>query len=261
MTDKLQSLKQRILDRDDLPAHIAIIMDGNGRWAKERNLPRLAGHNEGVNSVREVVRACGELGIEVLTLYTFSVENWSRPPSEVSALMQLLVKTIRREVDELMENNVKLNVVGAMGDLPPEPRRSMESAIERTANNTGLNLNLALSYGGRMEILDAVKSVCRDVEAGELSLDALDECVFRRYLYTADFPDPDLLIRTSGESRLSNFLLWQIAYTEIYITSVYWPSFRRKELYQAILNYQSRERRYGKVSEQVNSQPVFAEHS
>jgi len=175
--------------------------------------------------------------------------------------MQLLVKTIRREVDELMENNVKLNVIGAMDDLPLEPRKSMEAAIERTSGNTGLNLNLALSYGGRMEILEAVKQICEDVESGNLSLDGLDEALFGRYLYTADYPDPDLLIRTSGESRLSNFLLWQVAYTEFYITSVYWPNFRRKELYKAILNYQSRERRYGKVSEQVNNEPLLAEHS
>jgi len=261
MTDELRTLKQQILESNDIPAHIAVIMDGNGRWAKERNLPRLAGHNEGVNSVREVVRACGELGVEVLTLYTFSVENWNRPPSEVSALMQLLLKTIRREVDELMENNVKLDVIGAMDDLPTEPRKSMEEAIEKTGDNTGLNLNLALSYGGRMELLEAVKRICRDVENGSLTLDELDESKFGRYLYTADFPDPDLLIRTSGESRLSNFLLWQLAYTEIYITSIYWPDFRRRELYKAILNYQSRERRYGKVSEQINNQPILAEHS
>jgi len=251
MTDDIQVLKDNILKHGCLPRHIAIIMDGNGRWAKERNLPRVAGHNEGINSVREVVRACGDLGVEALTLYTFSVENWNRPATEVSALMRLLLRTIRKEVDDLMKNNVNLNVLGDLEDLPPEPKQGMEEAIERTHNNSGLKLNLALNYGGRQEILDAIVRLYHDIAAGKRTPEEIDEKLFSTYLYTADMPDPDLLIRTSGESRISNFLLWQIAYTELYITSVYWPDFREGELYKAILDYQSRERRFGKVSEQI----------
>lgn len=261
MTNTVESLEKQIRNNGVVPQHIAIIMDGNGRWAKERSLPRLAGHNEGINSVREVVRACGELNVEALTLYTFSKENWNRPPTEVSALMKLLLRTIRKEVDELMENNVELSVIGDLEDLPPDPRRGMQEAMDRTAGNTGLQLNLALSYGGRGEIIEAVKSIYRDIETGKISLNNIDEALFSSYLHTAALPDPDLLIRTSGEARISNFLLWQLAYTELYITSVYWPDFRREELYKAILDYQSRERRFGKVSEQIKNEPILAEQS
>ncbi|MCF7804607.1 MAG: isoprenyl transferase [Candidatus Marinimicrobia bacterium] len=261
MTADLESLEQQIQQHGRLPSHIAIIMDGNGRWAKERSLPRLAGHNEGINSVREIVRACGELGVEALTLYTFSKENWNRPPREVTALMKLLLRTIRKEVDELMANNVKIRVIGDLEDLPPEPRQSMKEAMDRTANNTGLQLNLALSYGGRSEILEAVEALYHDIQAGKHSINELDENLFSSYMHTGSQPDPDLLIRTSGEARISNFLLWQLAYTELYITSVYWPDFRREELYKAILDYQSRERRFGKVSEQIKNKPLVAEQS
>ena len=245
-----EELKSQVESADNLPRHIAIIMDGNGRWARNRKFPRIAGHKEGINSVREITRACGEMGIGYLTLYTFSQENWSRPRMEVSALMNLLVETIRREIDELMENNVRLHVIGRMEELPEKPRVEMEEGIRRTAENNGLNLVLALNYGGRIEILDAITRLCQEQENG-LDFSELTEQVFEKYLYTKGMPDPDMVIRTSGESRVSNFLLWQMAYSEIIITSTLWPAFRRKELYEAILDFQSRERRFGKVSEQL----------
>lgn len=235
------------LDKENIPRHIAIIMDGNGRWAKQRSLPRIAGHREGINSVREIVRTCGELGVEVLTLYTFSLENWRRPQKEVSALMHLLLATINHEVSDLNHNNVKLKVIGKIEDLPGKPRAGMLNAIERLKDNTGLILNLALSYGGRQEIVDAVCRICEEGKQG------ITEEEFAAYLYTNDIPDPELLIRTSGELRLSNFLLWQLAYTEIYVTDVLWPDFRSPQLYEAILAYQQRERRFGRVSEQLSS--------
>ncbi|MBO8130345.1 MAG: isoprenyl transferase [Candidatus Marinimicrobia bacterium] len=249
--EELEKLRKEVLERGDLPRHIAIIMDGNGRWAKERGLPRIAGHNEGINSVREVTRECGQIGIEVLTLYTFSVENWARPKSEVNALMNLLLRTIQNEIGELMENNVKLVTIGHLEDLPEKPKQGLLEAIEKTSNNTGLILNLAISYGGRLEIIDAVKQIAKMVKDGRLEPEDINDNIFSQYLYTRDLPDPDLLIRTSGESRVSNFLLWQIAYTELYITPVYWPAFRRKELLTAILDFQKRERRFGKISEQL----------
>ena len=245
-----EELKSQVELAGNLPCHIAIIMDGNGRWARSRKLPRIAGHKEGINSVREITRACGEMGIGYLTLYTFSQENWSRPRMEVSALMNLLVETIRREIDELMENNVRLHVIGRMEELPEKPRVEMEEGIRRTAENNGLNLVLALNYGGRIEILDAVTRLCQEQQDG-LDFSELTEQVFEKYLYTKGMPDPDMVIRTSGESRVSNFLLWQMAYSEIIITSTLWPAFRSKELYEAILDFQSRERRFGKVSEQL----------
>jgi undecaprenyl diphosphate synthase len=222
-------------------------MDGNGRWAKQRLLPRIAGHREGINSVREVVKVCGELKVEVLTLYTFSAENWRRPKHEVSALMQLLLKTINREADDLDKNNVRLKVIGKIEDLPIQPRIGMLRAIDRLQKNTGLILTLALSYGGRQEILDAVNKAISSGSEG------LNEADFSDLMYTAGLPDPELLIRTSGELRISNFLLWQLAYTEIYVTDILWPDFRREELYQAISAFQKRERRFGQVSEQLNS--------
>ncbi len=262
MTEDVLSLKERVLEKGCIPRHIAIIMDGNGRWAKERNLPRVAGHHEGINSVREVVRACGEIGVETLTLYTFSVENWNRPPTEVSALMRLLLHTVQSELKDLMKNNVKLAVLGDLDDIPEEPKAGILDAIGRTEKNTGLKLNLALNYGGRQEIIEAITKLYREIEAGKYSIEDLDEEIFSQYLYTSDLPDPDLLIRTSGESRISNFLLWQIAYTEMYITSVFWPDFREEELYKAVQDFQSRERRFGKVSEQVREdKKILVQHS
>ncbi|MFH1862870.1 MAG: isoprenyl transferase [bacterium] len=228
-----------------IPKHIAIIMDGNGRWAKQRSLPRIAGHQEGINSVREIVRVCGEFKVEILTLYTFSSENWRRPWQQVSALMHLLLATINREADDLNRNNVRLRVIGKIEDLPDKPRKGMLKAIEKLNSNTGLLLNLALSYGGRQEIVEAVRRICREGKQD------ITEAEFAGYLYTADLPDPELLIRTSGEFRLSNFLLWQLAYTEIYVTDVLWPDFRRQDLLDAIAAFQHRERRFGKVSEQL----------
>ena len=254
--DKL--VQEEIRASGKLPNHIAIIMDGNGRWAKSRGLPRVAGHGEGIKSVKDIVEACGQLGIENLTLYTFSVENWSRPKREVSALMKLLLRTIRRELKELMKNNVVISTIGNLDDLPADAAKEMRHAMENTAKNTGLRLHLALSYGSRKEIINAVKNIIIAVESGELKLEDIDEAVFSDYLYTKDIPDPDLLIRTSGEARISNFLLWQVAYTEIYITETLWPRFRREQLYEAIRDYQSRERRFGLVSEQIGKQKEAA---
>ncbi len=249
--DRDQSIQEELKQKGNLPRHIAIIMDGNGRWARRRGLPRVAGHRKAVESVRDVVEACGDLGIEVLTLYTFSVENWGRPREEVTALMSLLVETIRKEIDDLVKNNVRLITIGHLEDLPPITRESIEYGMERTRHNTGLILNLALSYGGRREIVDTVKAIARKVLNGELRPEDIDEEVVSNHLYTAGLPDPDLLIRTSGELRISNFLLWQLAYTEMYITEVLWPDFRREHLYEAIRAYQKRERRFGLVSEQL----------
>ncbi len=247
---KEDELRRKVEKIGNLPAHIAVIMDGNGRWARRRGLPRIAGHREGINSVREITRACGELGVDFLTLYTFSQENWRRPKLEVSALMNLLVETIRREIDELMENNVRLRVIGKLEELPEKPRVEMEEGIERTAKNSGLTLILALNYSGRMEILEAANKIWTLQKNGE-EVTSLTEELFEKQLYTSGIPHPDLVIRTSGESRISNFLLWQIAYSEIVITPTLWPAFRRKELYETISEYQSRERRFGKVSHQV----------
>jgi undecaprenyl diphosphate synthase len=226
-------------------------MDGNGRWARERTLPRIAGHREGVNSVREVTRICGEIDVEFLTLYTFSKENWKRPKKEVSALMTLLLRTINKEVKGLHKNNVKFNIIGDLEMLPPSTRKGLEEGISLTSQNTGLNLSLALNYGSRQEMLEATQTLAMQVKDGLISVGDINEELFSKYLYTNGIPDPDLMIRTSGESRLSNFLLWQSAYTEIYMTSTYWPDFREKELLEAILDYQKRERRFGKVSEQI----------
>jgi undecaprenyl diphosphate synthase len=236
-------LQRRLKESGEIPKHIAIIMDGNGRWAKRRGLPRLAGHREGIRSVRDLVSACGELGVKVLTLYTFSRENWKRPRREVAALMGLLLRTIEREVDDLVAKNVQLRAIGRLEDLPQVSREAFQRAMQRTAANTGLVLNLALSYGGRQEILDAIAAYAKHPVL------PLTEQAFESYLYTAGLPDPDLLIRTSGELRISNFLLWQLAYTELYVTDVLWPDFRRRELYSAIESYQKRERRYGRLKE------------
>jgi undecaprenyl diphosphate synthase len=252
----VESLREVIIKNGNIPSHIAIIMDGNGRWAKEKMLPRFAGHGEGINSVREITRVCGEIDVKHLTLYTFSSENWSRPKMEVSALMKLLLKTITKEVSELNKNNVRLTSIGALEEMPKEARQGILDGIEKTKNNTGLNLVLALSYGGRQEILKAVKQLCADLEKGEITTSDIDPTMFENYLYTANTPDPELLIRTGGENRISNFLLWQIAYTELFVTDVYWPAFREEELLIAIQNYQERERRFGKVSEQLGKRHV-----
>ena len=245
MGRNLKKYRKEILERGNIPRHIAIIMDGNGRWAKQRILPRVAGHHEGINSVREIVRISGEIGVEVLTLYTFSTENWKRPVNEVSALMSLLLNTIRKEVKDLDKNNVRLTTIGALEDLPEKPRQAMLEAMEELKNNAGLNLNLALSYSGRKEILHAVNKLIAE------KAEQVDEDKFGSALYTAGLPDPDLLIRTSGENRISNFLLWQLAYTEIFVSPVFWPAFREEQFYDAIYDFQGRERRFGQVSEQL----------
>ncbi len=234
-----------------IPEHIAIIMDGNGRWAKSKGLPRIAGHRAGVESVRVIVEAAAEIGVKHLTLYTFSTENWKRPKEEVSTLMTLLVRTLRKEINELHKNNVRLNTIGDFGALPKTVQEEFTDAIEKTSKNSKLNLHLALSYSGRWEILEAVKKIAADVQSGALSPAAVNDALFSDYLSTKGIPDPELLIRTSGEFRVSNFLLWQIAYSEIYICNEFWPEFKKQNLINAIANFQKRERRFGKVSEQL----------
>lgn len=241
------------IDRTKLPKHIAIIMDGNGRWAKERDKDRVYGHHEGVLSVRDIVNACGEIGIGYLTLYAFSTENWNRPKEEVDALMELLVNTIRKEIEELRKNNVRLHVIGDFKSLPDICQKELNEAREITAMNNGVNLILALSYSSRWEIMEAARNIARDAMAGKLNPDDLDDETFHKYLNTADFPDPELMIRTSGEYRISNYLLYQLAYSELYFTPVHWPEFRRQHLIEALLNYQQRERRFGKTSEQIQT--------
>lgn len=241
------------IDRDRLPRHIAIIMDGNGRWAKERGEDRVYGHHEGVLSVREIVNGCAELGISYLTLYAFSTENWNRPAAEVNALMELLVTTIRKEIEELKKNNVRLHIIGDFDSLPDVCRNELNEAKEITADNTGLNLVLALSYSSRWEMLQASRRIAEDVKSGKLMPEQIDDELFHQYLNTAPFPDPELMIRTSGEYRISNFLLYQLAYAELYFTPVHWPEFRKQHLHEALLNYQQRERRFGKTSEQIQT--------
>lgn len=245
------TIQQELIASGALPHHIAIIMDGNGRWAKERGLPRVAGHREGVNSVRDIVRACGDLGIGHLTLYAFSTENWKRPQTEVSVLMNILLQFLRIELQELERNNVRLAAIGNLNALPKPVQKQLFRSIERLSGNTGLTLTLALSYSGRWDILRAVQTLALDVRRGKLSPEDISEELFRTYLTTESLPDPDLLIRTSGELRLSNFLLWEMAYSEIHIAPVYWPDFRRANLYDALTDYLQRERRFGKTSEQL----------
>lgn len=235
----------------EIPRHIAIIMDGNGRWAKQHGMPRIAGHNEGVESVRDTVEACGQLGVQFLTLYAWSTENWKRPQEEVSLLMRLLLKALKDETDRLHTNNVRIKAIGDIAALPQDVQNELLEDIQKTNDNTGLTLTLALSYSGRWDLTQAVKHLAADLKAGKVSEANLNELLIAGYLSTAGTPDPDLLIRTSGEFRISNFLLWQLAYTEIYITKKYWPAFRRDELYDAIRDYQRRERRFGMVSEQI----------
>ena len=241
-------LLARLRSGPSLPRHVAIIMDGNGRWAERRGLPRTAGHRAGVGAVKRVVTAAADAGVEYLTLYAFSVENWGRPKREISALMRLLYQTTKRELREMADNNVRLITTGDIDALPASQREAVREAIARTEKNTGLVLNLALNYGGRSEIIGAVRRIARDVAAGTLDPDTIDEKVFAAHLQTDGLPDPDLLIRTSGERRLSNFLLWQTSYTELYVTDTLWPDFTARDLYVALADYQSRERRFGRVS-------------
>ncbi len=240
------------IDKENLPRHIAIIMDGNGRWAKKKLLNRISGHIKGVNAVREVVTACRELGIKVLTLYAFSIENWKRPADEVKALMGLLKEYLQKECEEMVQNNIRLNAIGRIEDLPLDVQRTLEETKKRTERCDGMLLNLALSYGGRSEILHAVQGIISDLQRGRIKPEEITIQRFSQYLWTHGISDPDLLIRTSGEFRISNFLLWQIAYTELYVTDTLWPDFDRKELVKAISDYQSRERRFGLTSEQLN---------
>ncbi|MBN2522046.1 MAG: isoprenyl transferase [Bacteroidales bacterium] len=239
------------LDLKKLPKHVAIIMDGNGRWAKKKGNPRIFGHNNGVAAVRDTVEAAAELGIEFLTLYAFSTENWNRPRTEIDALMSLLVSTINKETKTLLENNVRLRAIGDLNTLPKLVASQLKGAIDKTRKKTGLHLILALSYSSRWEILNAARNLAEDVKLGKLDCEDINDSVFETYLTTSGIPDPELLIRTSGEFRVSNYLLWQIAYTELYFTPVLWPDFRREDFYQALADFQKRERRFGKTSEQL----------
>jgi undecaprenyl diphosphate synthase len=250
------SFKEHI-DFNNLPRHIAVIMDGNGRWAKKKGAMRIFGHKNAVQAVKDVTECCGELGVKYLTLYAFSTENWNRPKDEVDGLMELLVNTLKQEISTLMENQVKLKTIGDISHLPAECQNNLQWAIDQTKNNGGLTLILALSYSGRWEILEAVKTLVSEAKvseakAGKINPQDINEKVFENYLKTSGIPDPELLIRTSGELRVSNFLLWQIAYTELFITPTLWPDFRKEHLYEAIWSYQQRERRFGKTSEQLN---------
>ncbi len=241
------------LRSDRMPRHVAIIMDGNGRWAEARGLARNAGHRAGIEAVRNVLRAANDLSVRYLTLYAFSSENWGRPQDEVRELMRLLEHYLVEEIDEVMEKGIRVRAIGRLERLPPQIRRQVEDAVARSANNEAMDLVFALSYGGRTEIVDAARKIARDVATGELDPHGIDEKLSASYLYEPEVPDPDLLIRTGAESRVSNFLLWQIAYTEIYTTDVMWPDFRAEHLIDAVRNYQSRERRFGKTSAQVVS--------
>ena len=242
------------LDKKYIPTHIAIIMDGNGRWAKSKNLERVEGHREGVTAVRRTVEAADDAGVKYLTLYAFSTENWNRPSEEVDALMELMVYAITKEVESLKKNGVRLTVIGDVNRLPEKTRTVLNDCVEQTSTGKGLNMVLALSYSSRWEITNAVRNMVSDVENGTLQVKDITEDTVSDYLTTKSIPDPDLLIRTGGELRISNFLLWQSAYTELYFTETYWPDFGKDELYKAILDYNNRERRFGKISEQLNSE-------
>lgn len=251
-----QEKQEAVKKSGQIPTHIAIIMDGNGRWAKRKGLPRAAGHRKGVESVKDIVKACAQLGVKYLTLYTFSTENWNRPREEVSTLMKLLVKSLKKEADELNENNVKLSTIGNIESMPEVVQNSLVDAMNKTKDNTKMVLSLALSYSGRWELIEAFKKAAAMAKDNQLNPSDIDEKTIGSLLATKDIPDPDLLIRTSGEFRVSNFLLWQIAYTEFYVTDDYWPDFRRDHLYEAIKSFQNRERRFGKVSEQLKTKKV-----
>ena len=234
-------------DPDNVPAHVAIIMDGNGRWAEARGLSRSAGHEAGIEGVRAAIRTCSDIGVRYLTIYSFSTENWKRPQDEVDLLMDLFAHTMAAEVDGLHEEGVRVQLIGDMSALPDETRETFESAIAKTQGNDGMTLVMAVNYGGRVEITNAARSIAREVASGAIDPDSIDEALISSRLYTADIPDPDLIVRTSGEMRISNFLLWQCAYSEFYVTDVLWPDFDKYELLRAVLSYQSRNRRYGKV--------------
>jgi undecaprenyl diphosphate synthase len=240
------------IDKKKLPVHVAVIMDGNGRWAKKRGFIRTLGHEKGVDAVRNTVEAAAELGIQYLTMYAFSTENWNRPKYEIDALMRILVNSLNKEMKTLMKNNVRLKAIGDLNSLPAKSLRELRKAIDETKNNTGLTLILALSYSSRWELVEAARSIARKVEAKELTADKIDLSVFTSFLTTAEIPDPEFLIRTSGEFRISNFLLWQIAYAELYFTNTLWPDFGKDDFYNAILDFQRRERRFGLTSEQIN---------
>ncbi len=244
------------IDKQRLPRHIAIIMDGNGRWAQEQGQDRLFGHFHVVESVRNIVEGCAELGVEYLTLYAFSTENWDRPEYEVNGLMELLVDTIRRETETLNKNNIKLHVIGDRRMLSEAVNKELDESLEITGQNTGLNLIMALSYSGRWELVNAVRNIAADVETGRLKAAEVDQATLQQYLWTSEYPDPELMIRTSGEYRISNFLLFQLAYAELYFTNTRWPDFRKKHLYEAILDFQNRERRFGKTSAQITNDPL-----
>lgn len=247
-----EQIKEKLQESGQIPVHIAIIMDGNGRWAKKRSLPRVAGHKRGVDTVKEIVEACAEIGIKYLTLYTFSTENWKRPKDEVSTLMRLLLSSLRDRMNELNDNDIRLTAIGNLDSLPLEVQKQLFSDIERTRNNKKMVLNLALSYSGRWELLEAIKEIANNCINEKISVNDINENIVSSFLTTRDIPDPDLVIRTSGEFRVSNFLLWQIAYSEFIITETLWPDFSKNDLYDAIKMFQKRERRFGKVSEQLN---------
>ena len=240
------------IDKSNLPKHIAVIMDGNGRWAKKQGARRIFGHQSAIKAVRDISEGSAEIGIKYLTLYAFSTENWKRPKAEIKGLMELLIATIRKETETLIKNNITLKAIGDTESLPPKCQRELSEAIEITSNNSGLTLILALSYSGRWDIVEGIKSLLKDVKNELISEEDINQELFSRYLSTSNIPDPELLIRTSGEMRISNFLLWQLAYTELYVTELLWPDFRKEHLIEAIMSYQKRERRFGKISEQVN---------
>lgn len=244
-------LKDQI-NKDKLPQHMAIIMDGNGRWAKKQGLLRAAGHKKGTKAVRESVEICAEIGIKNLTLFAFSTENWNRPKLEVKTLMKLLVSSLKKEIKTLMDNNIRLKAIGCLNNLPNSAKTELEEVMQKTANNSAMTLTLALSYGSREEMLHSVKEIAQDVKEGRISIEDINEKMFSEHLYTSYMPDVDFVVRTSGEKRLSNFLLWQIAFAELYFTEILWPDFRKEDLLEAVLNYQNRERRFGKTSEQLN---------
>ncbi|MEG0851099.1 isoprenyl transferase [Flavobacterium plurextorum] len=239
------------IDQSNLPKHLAIIMDGNGRWAKQQGFLRAFGHENGTKSVKKTITTCAKLGIEYLTLYAFSTENWNRPKLEVEALMKILINSLKKELVTLQENNIRLNAIGNLEKLPKSAQRELLDVIDKTKNNTRLTLTLALSYGSREELVNAVRIISDKVKNNIISIDAIDDSIINEHLYTQNLPDVDLLIRTSGEHRISNFLLWQIAYAELYFTNVLWPDFKDQDLYEAIISYQKRERRFGKTSEQI----------
>ncbi|WP_228852601.1 isoprenyl transferase [Aegicerativicinus sediminis] len=240
------------IDKERLPQHVAVIMDGNGRWAKKKGLMRVVGHERGSKSVNNIVEASAKLGIPYLTLYAFSTENWNRPETEVSTLMKLLVKTLKKEIKTLTENNIRLNAIGCLADLPERVRNELLEVMEITKNNSHMVLTLALSYGSREELISAIKAISDKVKNNIISVNDIDESIINKHLYTQILPDVDLLIRTSGEHRISNFLLWQIAYAELYFTKTLWPDFKKNDFYEALINYQKRERRFGKTSEQLS---------